>query len=175
MIIHRNENGNFHRDGGPAIDVGGVQQYLMNDKLHRPDGPAVITKYGGKSYYWKGVHIEKTVWRRIPQMDPKEILTESNVEMRRTLSEIYGLDRLANEAGSIIDEDKKRNMALIKIPVDGDEDIIMLQVLDGTELPDGTRKTYHLRVPQDQTNCLEAVSWTFDCTTGQYKELEVET
>lgn len=175
MLIHRNENGNFHREGGPAIEVAGVKQYLMNGKLHRPDGPAVITRYGGESYYWKGVHVEKTVWHRIPQMTPQEILTEDNVEMRRTLSEIYGLDKLAEKAGTVIHEDKKRQMALIKVPVDNDEDIVMLKVLDGTELPDGTRKTYHLRVPPDQTECLEAVSWTFDCTSAQYKELEVET
>lgn len=46
----------LHRDDGPAViwNDGGVE-YWQNDKLHREDGPAVIDKDGSVRYWLNNI------------------------------------------------------------------------------------------------------------------------
>jgi len=45
-------NGKRHRENGPAlIDKHDNQEWYINDKLHREDGPAVIYADGGQEWY----------------------------------------------------------------------------------------------------------------------------
>ena len=41
-----NSKGDRHRDNGPAIDHPDLKMWIINGKLHREDGPAVIYKNG---------------------------------------------------------------------------------------------------------------------------------
>ncbi len=49
-----------------------------------------------------------------------------------------------------------------------DEPIVMVEVLNSTPEPDGTRKTYFLRVPPTMRTAREAVAWTFDMDGAAY-------
>jgi hypothetical protein len=45
-------NGKCHREDGPAvIDSNGTQEWYLNDNLHREDGPAIIRPDGTQSWY----------------------------------------------------------------------------------------------------------------------------
>jgi hypothetical protein len=44
----------------------------------------------------------------------------------------------------------------------------MVQVTNVTPEPDGTRRTYWLRVPPDVRTARQAVAWTFDLDEGDY-------
>jgi hypothetical protein len=48
-------NGKHHREDGPAIIFpDGFQSWWLNDKRHREDGPAVIYPNGTKKWYLNG-------------------------------------------------------------------------------------------------------------------------
>ena len=47
-----NENGGFHREGGPAlIFPSGYKAWYLNGQRHRIGGPAVINSDGSESWY----------------------------------------------------------------------------------------------------------------------------
>ncbi len=48
-----NEQNQFHREGGPAIECANGKWWYHNDKLHREDGPAVECA-NGKWWYSNG-------------------------------------------------------------------------------------------------------------------------
>lgn len=48
--VYEDENGNFHRESGPAvINENGDKHWYLHGKLHRIDGPAIEwSKHGSK-------------------------------------------------------------------------------------------------------------------------------
>ena len=56
IVRHRNENGLFHREDGPAIEYEyGTKSWWINDERHREDGPAVIWSDGHVEYWMRDV------------------------------------------------------------------------------------------------------------------------
>ena len=50
-----------------------------------------------------------------------------------------------------------------------DEPLAMVRVVNATPEPDGTCKTYWLRVPPTMRTAREAVAWTFSKTPSTYR------
>lgn len=176
MIKYVNGRGQMHRVGAPAVIDDDYVQYWQNGRLHREDGPAVITHRGGKQYFWKGVQINESLWSKSSSLAIHEIMAHPNAEIRRALVEKRGWKRLLDETKPrVIHTDPERSMTLYEIAVPDDEPIVVLSVLDGTTLNDGSRKQYFLRVPPSLTDCLTAAAWTFRMTPDEYKGLELET
>ena len=59
-ILYYNENNEFHREDGPAIEfTNGYKEWYKNGKHHREDGPAVEYVDGTKIWYKNGkIHRE---------------------------------------------------------------------------------------------------------------------
>ncbi|MCV0384784.1 MAG: hypothetical protein K5799_15285 [Erythrobacter sp.] len=53
-------------------------------------------------------------------------------------------------------------------PIFDDEDIVMVEVQNATPEPDGSRKTYFLRVPPTMSTARQAVAWTFGKEAREY-------
>ncbi len=52
-------NGKLHREDGPAIEfTNGIKIWYYNDQRHRKDGPAVEGSDGSKKYYYHGKYID---------------------------------------------------------------------------------------------------------------------
>ena len=51
---------------------------------------------------------------------------------------------------------------------DGDEDVVMVEVVNSTPEPDGTSRTYWLRVPPRTRTAKEGVAWTFGLDGAAY-------
>ena len=50
-----NEKGQYHREGGPAIEyTDGTKLWYINDQLHREDGPAIEYADGRKAWLING-------------------------------------------------------------------------------------------------------------------------
>jgi hypothetical protein len=47
----------------------------------------------------------------------------------------------------------------------------MVEVINSTPEPDGSRRTYFLRVPPDTETAREGVAWTFGLTPEEYQPL----
>jgi hypothetical protein len=51
----------------------------------------------------------------------------------------------------------------------------VVEVVNGSKEPDGSRKRYFLSVPPDCRSAMEAVAWTYGMTVKQYRQLKVRT
>lgn len=180
MQIYRNENANLHRDNDlPAIVSDNLIGYCVNGRLHRTNGPAVVMP-SGELFYWKGVHIEPSLWNRRKEMSAEEILTHPNAEVKRCLMEMVGYENLlAKTQHKILHEDPVSGAVLFRVEVPDDEPLVIIKVIDGTELRDEQgkpfRKIYFLRVPPTSSKCEEAIAWTFDMTIDEYRLVQRET
>ena len=63
---------------------------------------------------------------------------------------------------------------LWRIPTPGgEEDLMVVDVLNSTAEPDGTRRRYVLRVPPGQRVPRDAIGWTFGLPPGTYNPIEM--
>jgi hypothetical protein len=96
------------------------------------------------------------------------------------LIERFGEERLVREGSArLVHEDETGRLWSRVVDWDAfrgapwrrptDEPIMMVEVLNSTPEPDGSRKTYFLRVPPTMTTAREAVAWTFGLGTVEYR------
>lgn len=58
VLYWQDEKSRLHRENGPAlISPSGQIQYHYKDKLHRDDGPAVIKPNGTREYWNRGTYL----------------------------------------------------------------------------------------------------------------------
>lgn len=63
MWKYFNENGEFHREDGPAlIYPSGTKVWYKNGQFHREDGPAVFYSNGTDEWYLNGVYYSFDEW-----------------------------------------------------------------------------------------------------------------
>jgi len=103
-------------------------------------------------------------------LSPRRIGQERNAELRRVMLEVYGFDRYLAETGAT-PADRDVMGVLWRIDLPGDEPVVMVEVVNATPEPDGTRRTYWLRVPPRTRTAKEAVAWTFGLGPADYKPL----
>ena len=133
-------------------------------RLHAEHGPALAYGDGLVVFAWHGVDVPEWVIREPDRITVETIDAETNAEVRRVLVERFGVERLIREGGSVlVDEDASGR--LWRRDLGGrwnrEEPISMVEVENSTPEPDGTRKTYFLRVPPTVRTAREAVAWTF--------------
>ena len=67
--MYRNENGEPHKEDGPAIELNnGTKEWCVNGNRHREDGPAIESKTGSKSYYLNGIRYSFEEWDRLRKL-----------------------------------------------------------------------------------------------------------
>jgi len=166
---HRNEKDLLHRADGPAVEADDRKEWWVDGRRHRPDGPAVETVRGTRWFYWRGVRVTEEIILNPRSAEPKDILKEANVEVRRAWMEAYGLDDfIIGLDPKVLDDDKKADRMLLSVEIPGDELLVMVRVKNSTPEPDGTRKHYMIRVDPKCKTAEEAVAWTFAMESGQY-------
>lgn len=127
--------------------------------------------------------------RREPSAhQPRMLVDMENVERRRLLLELYGLERFIRDIhAAVVDavntdefvvvRDGRTLMSKItglkgarlhRVALPDDEPLVMLELQNSTPEPDGSRKTYMLRVPPHMRTCREAVAWSFDLPADGY-------
>ena len=145
----------------PAIQTQG-------DRLHCADGPAISWPGSRlKFYYWRGVQVPSWLILKPEKITGRKVLKEKNAELRRVMVERIGYDRLMAQLNA------KRVQAddygeLYYIPLTDDEPVVLVKVENSTAEPDGTFKSYILRVPPTIKRARDAVAWTFDVPPAEY-------
>jgi hypothetical protein len=82
--------------------------------------------------------------------------------------EHFGLDRYLAESGAQpVQSDETGVLWRIELP--DDEPLAMVEVVNSTPEPDGTRRTYFLRVPPWVRRAREGVAWTFGIAEDDYR------
>ncbi|MFJ2814633.1 DUF6745 domain-containing protein [Streptomyces sp. NPDC087294] len=148
VALHRDEAGRLDNGGGPALAY--------------PDGFAL--------YAWRGMPVPAAFLAELATLTPERIRAEENAELRRVMLEHYGYDRyLADSGARPIDHDETGT--LWRIDLVGDEPVVMVEVLNSTPEPDGTVRTYWLRVPPRTRTARAGVAWTFGLSEEAYRPL----
>ncbi|GGP64518.1 DUF6745 domain-containing protein [Streptomyces sindenensis] len=144
-VLHRDEAGRLDHGEGPALAYG--------------DGFAL--------HAWRGMPVPAAFLEELPSLTPERIRAEENAELRRVMLEYYGYDRYLTESGA---EPVHRDETgiLWRIALDGDEDVVMVEVVNSTPEPDGTCRTYWLRVPPATRTAKDGVAWTFGLEGAAY-------
>ncbi|GLX01178.1 DUF6745 domain-containing protein [Microtetraspora sp. NBRC 16547] len=137
-------------------------------RLHRADGPAMLFPDGFALDAWHGMPVPAGFSETMATLDAARIRTESNAELRRVMLEHYGYDRyLADSGASPVHSDETGVLWRIALPED--EDVTMVEVVNSTPEPDGTRRTYFLRVPPWIERARQGVAWTFGVAEEDYQ------
>ncbi|MEV0339291.1 DUF6745 domain-containing protein [Nocardia sp. NPDC050713] len=146
----------LHRDEAGRLDNG--------------DGPALAYADGFALFAWRGMPIPAEFLDDLRALTAERIRDEENAELRRVMLEYYGYDRYLDESGARpIHRDETG--VLWRIELDGDEDVVMVEVINSTPEPDGTSRTYWLRVPPDTETARAGVAWTFGLSAEEYEPL----
>jgi hypothetical protein len=137
-------------------------------RLHRGDGPALAYADGFALHAWRGMPLPAGFIESLTDLAPARIDAEANAEQRRVMLEIYGYDRYLAETGAEpIHRDETGVLWAIRLP--GDEPVVMVEVVNSTPEPDGTYRTYYLRVPPRTRTAREGVAWTFGLDESDYR------
>jgi hypothetical protein len=136
-------------------------------RLHRGDGPALGWSDGYGLHAWRGMPIPPDVVDELPRLTVDRIRAEANAEVRRVMMEYFGYERYLREAGATrIGADETGVLWQARLP--DDEPVVMVEVVNATPEPDGTRRRYWLRVPPRTRTAREGVAWTFGLTADDY-------
>ena len=137
-------------------------------RLHAAGGPALAYRDGFALWRWHGTRVPRWVIEQPATITPEAIRDESDVQVRRVLVDRYGPDRYLREAGGeVVQRDHCGNLWRAEMP--GDEPLTMIEVRNATIEPDGSRRTFWLRVPPQVQTALEGVAWTFDLPPERYQ------
>ncbi|MEU2155162.1 DUF6745 domain-containing protein [Streptomyces sp. NPDC019396] len=139
-------------------------------RLDRGDGPALAFADGFALHAWRGMPVAADFLAGLASLTPERIRTEENAELRRVMLEFYGYDRYLAESGAR-PVHRDETGVLWRIALADDEDVAMVEVVNSTPEPDGTHKTYWLRVPPATRSAREGVAWTFGLDAAAYEPL----
>ncbi|MFJ8439685.1 DUF6745 domain-containing protein [Kitasatospora griseola] len=137
-------------------------------RLDRADGPALAYADGFALYAWRGMPVPANFLGRLAGLTAERIRTEENAELRRVMLEHFGYDRYLAESGAEpLHRDETGVLWRIQLP--DDESVVMVEVVNSTAEPDGTFRTYYLRVPPHIRTARAGVAWTFGVEEDEYR------
>lgn len=136
-------------------------------RLDNGEGPALAYPDGFALHAWRGMPVPADFLTELATLTPVRIHKEENAELRRVMLEYYGYDRyLKDSDAKPLHRDETGT--LWRIDLVGDEPLVMVEVLNSTPEPDGTHRTYWLRVPPRTRTAKEGVAWTFGVEAEVY-------
>ena len=115
------------------------------NRLHCENRAAIEYSDGWGVYAWHGTRVPTDVILHPELLTAEQIGAEKNAEIRRVMIERFGADRYIRESGAALVA-KDDFGELYRKPVEGDEPVTMVKVINSTPEHDGTRKEYWLRV-----------------------------
>ncbi|MFE6866375.1 DUF6745 domain-containing protein [Kitasatospora sp. NPDC057692] len=136
-------------------------------RLDRADGPALAYSDGFALHAWRGMPVPAEFLAGLGTVTVERIRTEENAELRRVLLEHYGYEQYLADSGAVpVHQDETGVLWRIDLP--DDEAVVMVEVVNSTAEPDGTFRTYWLRVPPGTLTARAGVAWTFGITEAEY-------
>jgi hypothetical protein len=156
------------------------------NRLHCEDGPAIVYPDGWGVWSWHGTRVpQEAIETPAELVTAKRISDEPNAEVRRALVERIGAERyMALAKAKVVGTDDWGKLWAATAP----EPMRVVEVLNSTPEPDGSTKTYWLRVPHTKEraivdHCLgcgtdlatvpqtphAAIAWSFSCCTSCYQ------
>lgn len=141
---------------------------------HSENGPCVRFRDGFEIYAFQGVGLNRHVITNPEEITPESIAAERNIEARRVLTQLYGIERFLMEGNATCIHQDECGELFMQTTEPGrirwaTEPIMWLRVKNSTPEPDGTYRYYVLRVPPHMATARQAVAWTFGMLENEYK------
>lgn len=158
-----------------VVAVEKAQAFRVNreGRLNCRDGAAVV--HGGAEIYAVGgVVVPREVVMESEKLTFARIMGEENLEVRRAMIEVVGSQRFVEMAPERRLVHQDRFGKLWEFPRPGDTAMRFVEVLNSTPEPDGSYKTYWLRVDPAMQRARQAVASTFGLSEEEYNP-EIET
>lgn len=168
---------------GELIVVTSPSIWTDGRRLHRADGPAIAWPQT-KVHAWKGVFVPEQFILQPQTVTPDAIRAVGDERQQGALIDIYahahGHRRCMQDLGGVmVHEDGTGRLWCLNPthppPQPQPGDLKLVEVVNGTPEPDGSRRTYWLRVPPSMQTAQEAVAWTYGMTRDEYGGLAVRT
>jgi hypothetical protein len=147
--------------------------FIKKDEQNRPHcdtGAFMKWSDGSALYAVHGVRVPAWIIEEPYKITVEKIDKEQNTEIKRVMIDKFGISNYIEKSNSIMIH-KDELGELYKKEVKNDEEIRIVKVINSTKEPDGTYKTYWLRVPPSITTAKEAVSWTFGFEPKEYNPI----
>ncbi len=158
------------------------------NRIHCETGPALVWNWNKTRdrfavYAWHGTQVpDQVIMTPANQITVDKVDVTWNAELRRVLIERMGYDRYMTEGkAELLHEDdagklwRRRNQQRAPAAgwtiTDPGAAIIVVEVINSTPEPDGTRRRYWLRVPPEMRRARQAVAWTFGLDEEDYAPL----
>jgi hypothetical protein len=141
-----------------------------NDRfeLHSEQSPCIRFADGFRAFGVNGFSIPEKQFATLPKFNGQSILQVRNIELRRALIQWYGIDKFVLETGGkLLQEDECGELYRKDMP-GWEEAITIVRVTNSTPEPDGSYKSYFLRVPPTVRTAREGVAWTFGLDENEY-------
>lgn len=141
-------------------------------RLHSLESPALEWADGHRLYFVSGVHMPAKYFTDPSTLTSKEVFDQSNVEVRKGLIQIMGVEKfIASAGGTVIDEDvdssgMPRRLIRMNTKTSNGDNFTVVEV----ECPSKHDKHY-LFVPPNMLTCAKAIAWTFDVEDEYYAPL----
>jgi len=138
------------------------------NRLHCETGPALAYPDGWAIWAIHGVAVPKKVVTNPQSLGVEEIIQEPDLAVRRVMLERFGYERFVREA-ALEPVQVDRFGRLYRLDLRWTEPIALVEVLNGTPEPNGSRRRYFLCVPPTVRSAHQAVAWTFGLGTREYR------
>jgi hypothetical protein len=149
---------------------------VADGRLHGETGPAIAWDSGRTFWSWHGVPVPRHAVEDPAAITAREIHAEANLEVRRVLLERMGYERYLREGGGKLMSDDGFGRLWRCRPMPGEAEVLVLvEVVNASLEPDGSRKRYFLRVPPHLRTARAAVAWTFGFAEPERYEPRLET
>jgi hypothetical protein len=160
-----NEEGRLHRDDGPALITPTRITWYKDGRKHGIDAD----KYGSVSYYYENIRIPPNYFYKPEKLTLSEVLQHQNTEVRFVGMKILGMEKvITDKRTKIIHKDEKKGQILFQIKGIFQDPVCYVKVVNSTAEIDGSFKDYYLCVPPTMRTCQEAVAWTFRMDADEY-------
>lgn len=130
--------------------------------LHASDGPALDWNRTTPFYMWHGEEVSRKSVGPVEELRVWDIREEQNRRARDVMLERYGLDRYFREVGKRVQQDETGTLWRAGA-------IWAVEVINGTAEPDGSRRSFFLRVPPSTRRAREGVAWTYGLRARDYR------
>ena len=137
-------------------------------RLHNDDSPALDYGDGFRLFAIHGVRVDADIVLHPESITVKQIENEDNVEVRRVLIALYGYARYLKDSGATLVHQDERGKLWRKKRAE-DADLVMVEVTNSTPEPNGSVRSYLLRVPPTMRTASGAVAWTFGLRSREYR------
>lgn len=161
-----NEEGRLHRDDGPALITPTRVTWYRNGRKHGMDAD----KFGTVFYYFENIRVPPHYVTNPDKIELSEVLTHPNAEVRFVGMKALGMEKvLASGAAKIVDKDDEKGQILFHMAGIFPDPVCYVKVVNSTPEADGTYKDYYLCVPPNMRTCRQAVAWTFGLSEARYQ------